>query len=57
MWRYIQALVKDNLNCGNLYMNRDIVGAVVESQPFGGHGLSGNGTKAGAHTRPLFGST
>jgi len=43
----VKALVKERLNCGNLYMNRDIVGAVVESQPFGGHGLSGNGTKAG----------
>ena len=27
---------------------RDVVGAVVESQPFGGHGLSGNGAKAGS---------
>ena len=29
-------------------INRDVVGAVVESQPFGGHGLSGNGVKAGS---------
>lgn len=43
----VKALVKSRLNCGNLYVNRDTVGAVVESQPFGGHGLSGNGVKAG----------
>ena len=30
------------------FVNRDVVGAVVESQPFGGHGLSGNGAKAGS---------
>ena len=43
----VKALVRSRLNCGNLYVNRDTVGAVVESQPFGGHGLSGNGVKAG----------
>lgn len=32
---------------GNVYINRDIVGAVVGSQPFGGTGLSGTGFKAG----------
>ena len=32
---------------GNFYLNRDIVGAVVGVQPFGGHGLSGTGPKAG----------
>ncbi len=32
---------------GNLYVNRNIVGAVVGSQPFGGYGLSGTGPKAG----------
>jgi RHH-type proline utilization regulon transcriptional repressor/proline dehydrogenase/delta 1-pyrroline-5-carboxylate dehydrogenase len=32
---------------GNLYVNRSMVGAVVESQPFGGEGLSGTGPKAG----------
>ena len=32
---------------GNLYVNRNIVGAVVGCQPFGGHGLSGTGPKAG----------
>jgi len=34
-------------NIGNIYINRDIVGAVVGSQPFGGRGLSGSGFKAG----------
>ena len=34
-------------NVGNFYLNRDIVGAVVGVQPFGGHGLSGTGPKAG----------
>jgi RHH-type proline utilization regulon transcriptional repressor/proline dehydrogenase/delta 1-pyrroline-5-carboxylate dehydrogenase len=39
--------VKENLQVGNLYINRSIIGAVVGSQPFGGHGLSGTGPKAG----------
>jgi RHH-type proline utilization regulon transcriptional repressor/proline dehydrogenase/delta 1-pyrroline-5-carboxylate dehydrogenase len=32
---------------GNLYVNRNLIGAVVGSQPFGGTGLSGTGPKAG----------
>ncbi|WP_296712694.1 L-glutamate gamma-semialdehyde dehydrogenase [Rhodoblastus sp.] len=32
---------------GNLYVNRNMIGAVVGSQPFGGFGLSGTGPKAG----------
>jgi len=32
---------------GNTYVNRNIIGAVVGSQPFGGEGLSGTGPKAG----------
>jgi len=32
---------------GNLYINRDQIGAVVGVQPFGGQGLSGTGPKAG----------
>lgn len=40
-------LVEKHLNCGNFYINRNIVGAVVGVQPFGGHGLSGTGPKAG----------
>ena len=35
------------IGAGNSYINRDIVGAVVGVQPFGGHGLSGTGPKAG----------
>lgn len=40
-------LVEKHLNCGNFYINRNIVGAVVGVQPFGGRGLSGTGPKAG----------
>ncbi|MDI1272138.1 L-glutamate gamma-semialdehyde dehydrogenase [Polaromonas sp.] len=32
---------------GNIYINRNMIGAVVGSQPFGGEGLSGTGPKAG----------
>ena len=32
---------------GNVYVNRNMIGAVVASQPFGGSGLSGTGPKAG----------
>ncbi|MEM8799555.1 MAG: bifunctional proline dehydrogenase/L-glutamate gamma-semialdehyde dehydrogenase PutA [Pseudomonadota bacterium] len=32
---------------GNVYVNRNIIGAVVGSQPFGGQGISGTGPKAG----------
>ena len=35
------------LNVGNIYVNRNQIGAVVGSQPFGGSGLSGTGPKAG----------
>lgn len=39
--------VRARARAGNLYVNRNIIGAVVESQPFGGEGLSGTGPKAG----------
>ncbi|MEZ5757908.1 MAG: bifunctional proline dehydrogenase/L-glutamate gamma-semialdehyde dehydrogenase PutA [Emcibacteraceae bacterium] len=42
-----------NLDVGNTYVNRNIVGAVVGVQPFGGQGLSGTGPKAGG-PRYLF---
>ena len=45
------AKVVDNVNAGNVYVNRNIVGAVVGVQPFGGEGLSGTGPKAGG---PLY---
>ena len=35
------------VNVGNIYINRNMVGAKVSSQPFGGIGLSGTGPKAG----------
>ena len=37
----------NSLNVGNIYVNRDQIGAVVGSQPFGGENLSGTGPKAG----------
>ena len=39
--------VERNARVGNFYVNRNQIGAVVESQPFGGEGLSGTGPKAG----------
>ena len=45
------ALVSERLAAGNLYVNRNIIGAVVGVQPFGGRGLSGTGPKAGG---PLY---
>lgn len=38
---------KEQMEVGNLYVNRDITGAVVGRQPFGGFKQSGRGTKAG----------
>ena len=35
------------LQVGNVYVNRNTIGAIVGSQPFGGMGLSGTGPKAG----------
>jgi RHH-type transcriptional regulator, proline utilization regulon repressor / proline dehydrogenase / delta 1-pyrroline-5-carboxylate dehydrogenase len=43
--------VTSRIRAGNLYINRNIIGAVVGVQPFGGHGLSGTGPKAGG---PLY---
>jgi RHH-type proline utilization regulon transcriptional repressor/proline dehydrogenase/delta 1-pyrroline-5-carboxylate dehydrogenase len=53
--------VAARVSAGNVYVNRNIVGAVVGTQPFGGCGLSGTGPKAGgprylhrfAHERTL----
>lgn len=39
--------VANHGHAGNLYVNRNMVGAVVGVQPFGGEGLSGTGPKAG----------
>ena len=43
--------VTSRIRAGNLYVNRNIIGAVVGVQPFGGEGLSGTGPKAGG---PLY---
>ncbi len=39
--------VHSRLAVGNTYVNRNMIGAVVGVQPFGGEGLSGTGPKAG----------
>jgi RHH-type proline utilization regulon transcriptional repressor/proline dehydrogenase/delta 1-pyrroline-5-carboxylate dehydrogenase len=39
--------VVERLAVGNVYVNRNMIGAVVGVQPFGGYGLSGTGPKAG----------
>jgi RHH-type proline utilization regulon transcriptional repressor/proline dehydrogenase/delta 1-pyrroline-5-carboxylate dehydrogenase len=39
--------IADRARVGNVYVNRNIIGAVVGVQPFGGEGLSGTGPKAG----------
>ena len=39
--------IEELARVGNLYINRNQIGAVVGVQPFGGHGLSGTGPKAG----------
>ena len=50
----VHSRIDDTIDCitaaaraGNVYVNRNMVGAVVGSQPFGGTGLSGTGPKAG----------
>lgn len=40
--------VTKKVHAGNIYINRNIIGAIVGVQPFGGKGLSGTGPKAGA---------
>ena len=45
------AAILARVRAGNVYVNRNIVGAVVGVQPFGGHRLSGTGPKAGG---PLY---
>lgn len=46
----VQQIV-DRIHVGNIYVNRNQIGAIVGSQPFGGEGLSGTGPKAGG---PLY---
>jgi RHH-type proline utilization regulon transcriptional repressor/proline dehydrogenase/delta 1-pyrroline-5-carboxylate dehydrogenase len=45
------ARVVDRVSAGNIYINRNMIGATVGVQPFGGSGLSGTGPKAGG---PLY---
>ena len=45
------ARVTARIEAGNVYVNRNMIGAVVGVQPFGGHGRSGTGPKAGG---PLY---
>jgi RHH-type proline utilization regulon transcriptional repressor/proline dehydrogenase/delta 1-pyrroline-5-carboxylate dehydrogenase len=47
----VRDYVEAHARVGNFYVNRNQIGAVVESQPFGGEGLSGTGPKAGG---PLY---
>lgn len=50
-----QEEVAARVHAGNVYVNRSMIGAVVGVQPFGGHGLSGTGPKAGGpHYLPRF---
>jgi len=56
--------ITDRIQAGNTYVNRNQIGAVVGSQPFGGEGLSGTGPKAGGPhyltrftTEPMPGGT
>lgn len=42
----VEAII-DRVQVGNIYVNRNMIGAVVGVQPFGGNGLSGTGPKAG----------
>ena len=47
--------VAERVRVGNMYVNRNQIGAVVGVQPFGGEGLSGTGPKAGGpHYLPRF---
>jgi RHH-type proline utilization regulon transcriptional repressor/proline dehydrogenase/delta 1-pyrroline-5-carboxylate dehydrogenase len=51
---HIRAITAD-MDVGNAYVNRTMIGAVVGVQPFGGRGLSGTGPKAGGpHYLPRF---
>lgn len=62
------AHVTSRVQAGNIYVNRNVIGAVVGVQPFGGRGLSGTGPKAGGplylgrlvvsgHALPVMGGT
>jgi RHH-type proline utilization regulon transcriptional repressor/proline dehydrogenase/delta 1-pyrroline-5-carboxylate dehydrogenase len=47
--------IRRHARVGNIYVNRNMIGAVVGVQPFGGEGLSGTGPKTGGpHYLPRF---
>jgi RHH-type proline utilization regulon transcriptional repressor/proline dehydrogenase/delta 1-pyrroline-5-carboxylate dehydrogenase len=51
----VQTHIASRAKVGNTYVNRNMTGAVVGVQPFGGEGLSGTGPKAGGpHYLPRF---
>jgi RHH-type transcriptional regulator, proline utilization regulon repressor / proline dehydrogenase / delta 1-pyrroline-5-carboxylate dehydrogenase len=51
----VQDYIASRVTVGNAYVNRNMTGAVVGVQPFGGEGLSGTGPKAGGpHYLPRF---
>ena len=51
----MHAYIQQRVAMGNIYINRNMIGAVVGIQPFGGEGLSGTGPKAGGpHYLPRF---
>lgn len=45
--RHTIETIRQHARVGNIYINRNMIGAVVGVQPFGGMGLSGTGPKAG----------
>ena len=48
-------VIRERVRAGNIYVNRNQIGAVVGAQPFGGERLSGTGPKAGGpHYLPRF---
>ena len=52
---HVVARCTERSPAGNVYVNRNTIGAIVGSQPFGGAGLSGTGPKAGGpHYLPRF---
>ena len=54
---HTQRYIARRVRAGNCYINRNMIGAVVGVQPFGGRGLSGTGPKAGGpHYVQRFGT-
>ena len=51
----IAAHIAARAQVGNVYVNRNQIGAIVGSQPFGGRGLSATGPKAGGNAALMAG--